>query len=94
MKTHGGKGSTPRPVNKETYDANWDRIFGNTITVDQIDIVRGQLSGDDVDFKWLGTLRGAVIHGKTISQESKKRFERLCEQEIRFAGDKRTFKGV
>ena len=28
MQTHGGKGSTPRPVNKEKFDANWDRIFG------------------------------------------------------------------
>ena len=27
---HGGKGSRPRSmsVNRETYDNNWDRIFG------------------------------------------------------------------
>ena len=28
MQTHGGKGSTPRPVNREKFNANWDRIFG------------------------------------------------------------------
>ena len=27
---HGGKGSTPRPksVDTDTYQSNWDRIFG------------------------------------------------------------------
>jgi hypothetical protein len=26
--THGGKGSRPRKVDKEKYEANWDNIFG------------------------------------------------------------------
>lgn len=26
-KWHGGKGSKPRPVNKEQFDKNWDKIF-------------------------------------------------------------------
>ena len=26
--THGGKGSTTRPTDKEKYEANYDRIFG------------------------------------------------------------------
>lgn len=27
-KWHGGKGSTPRPIeNKKKFDENWDRIF-------------------------------------------------------------------
>ena len=25
---HGGKGSTPRKVDKNKFDDNWDRIFG------------------------------------------------------------------
>lgn len=25
---HGGKGSTPRKVDKKKFDENWDRIFG------------------------------------------------------------------
>jgi len=28
-KWHGGKGSNPRPVDKEAYSTNWDRIFNN-----------------------------------------------------------------
>ena len=24
---HGGKGSSPRQVNKEKFDSNWDKIF-------------------------------------------------------------------
>ena len=24
---HGGKGSSPRPVDKKKFDENWDRIF-------------------------------------------------------------------
>ena len=34
-KWHGGKGSRQRPrlINKQTFDANWDLIFGgNTMT--------------------------------------------------------------
>lgn len=27
--THGGKGSRTRPTDKQKYDDNWDRIFGN-----------------------------------------------------------------
>lgn len=27
MSWHGGKGSSPRKVNKEKFDANWDAIF-------------------------------------------------------------------
>jgi WYL_2, Sm-like SH3 beta-barrel fold len=26
--THGGKGSTTRPTDKQKYNDNWDRIFG------------------------------------------------------------------
>lgn len=26
-KWHGGKGSTPRPADKEKFDKNWDKIF-------------------------------------------------------------------
>ena len=26
--SHGGKGSSQRPTNKDAYDAGWDRIFG------------------------------------------------------------------
>lgn len=26
--THGGKGSAQRPVNKQKFDENFDRIFG------------------------------------------------------------------
>lgn len=26
---HGGKGSSPRPTDKEKYNENWDRIFGS-----------------------------------------------------------------
>jgi len=25
---HGGKGSTPRKVDKKKFDENWDKIFG------------------------------------------------------------------
>ena len=25
---HGGKGSTPRKVDKKKFDDNWDKIFG------------------------------------------------------------------
>jgi len=25
---HGGKGSSPRPVDKKKFDENWDKIFG------------------------------------------------------------------
>jgi hypothetical protein len=25
----GGKGSSPRPVDKKKFDEGWDRIFGN-----------------------------------------------------------------
>ena len=28
-KWHGGKGSKYRPVDKEKFDNNWDRIFGS-----------------------------------------------------------------
>ena len=24
---HGGKGSSPRSINKQKFDANWDKIF-------------------------------------------------------------------
>lgn len=27
-KWHGGKGSSPRPVDKAKFDSNWDKIFG------------------------------------------------------------------
>lgn len=27
--THGGKGSSPRPVDKKKFESNWDAIFGN-----------------------------------------------------------------
>lgn len=27
--THGGKGSRTRPTDKQKYNDNWDRIFGN-----------------------------------------------------------------
>jgi hypothetical protein len=27
-KWHGGKGSKPRPSDKEKFDEGWDRIFG------------------------------------------------------------------
>jgi len=79
MQTHGGKGSTPRPVNKEKFDANFDRIFGTPVTVERIDNIREEMDKASEDFKWLGTLRGAVIHGMTISQSDKNRFKRLCE---------------
>ena len=29
-KTHGGKGDGARKVNKQKFDSNWDRIFGNS----------------------------------------------------------------
>ena len=29
-KWHGGKGSSPRPVNKSVFDDNFDRIFSNS----------------------------------------------------------------
>lgn len=25
---HGGKGSAPRPMNRDKFNENWDRIFG------------------------------------------------------------------
>ena len=78
MQTHGGKGSTPRPVNKEKFDANWDRIFGIAITVERIDSIREELDRASEDYKWLGALRGAVIHDTVISQADKNRFKRLC----------------
>lgn len=28
-KWHGGKGSTPRPLDKEKFSSNWDKIFNN-----------------------------------------------------------------
>ena len=28
-KWHGGKGSTPRQVDKDKYNANWDKIFNS-----------------------------------------------------------------
>lgn len=27
-KWHGGKGSSPRPIDKNKFDSNWDAIFG------------------------------------------------------------------
>ena len=27
-KSHGGKGSLPRPTNQQKYADNWERIFG------------------------------------------------------------------
>ena len=39
MQTHGGKGSTPRPVNKEKFDVNWDRIFGGENREQKVDSV-------------------------------------------------------
>lgn len=27
-KWHGGKGSTPRPVDRKKFESNWDAIFG------------------------------------------------------------------
>jgi|TARA_R110002020_G_scaffold290137_4_gene505605 hypothetical protein len=30
----GGKGSSPRPVNKEKFDKNFDRIFKNKKKID------------------------------------------------------------
>lgn len=31
-RTHGGKGSALRPMDKKKYNNNWDRIFGNAKT--------------------------------------------------------------
>ena len=42
---HGGKGSSPRQVNKNKFDSNWDRIFKqNTYKEVQQDLT--ELNGD------------------------------------------------
>ncbi len=28
-KWHGGKGSSPRPIDKQKFDSNWEAIFGS-----------------------------------------------------------------
>jgi len=39
--THGGKGSTQRPTNRDKFEANWESIFGNTL--------RGLRAADNVE---------------------------------------------
>ena len=34
---HGGKGSTPRKVDKKKFDENWDKIFGKKIQKKPVD---------------------------------------------------------
>lgn len=35
--THGGKGSSPRKVDKEKFESNWERIFGKKTLVELLD---------------------------------------------------------
>ena len=55
MQTHGGKGSTPRPVNKEKFDANWDRIFGTENVACRMGKTANAMTGEVVEqhFEWV-----------------------------------------
>ena len=36
-KWEGGKGSTPRKVDKDKFESNWERIFGKKTLVELLD---------------------------------------------------------
>lgn len=36
-RTHGGKGSRPRPTDKQKFDSNWEKIFGKKTLVELLD---------------------------------------------------------
>lgn len=48
--THGGKGSTQRPTDKDKYDAGWEKIFGSKLRQAKESIV-GEVSGLQDDNK-------------------------------------------
>ena len=48
------KGDWPRPVNRDRYDDNFDRIFGKKANVDALTI----------------RVSGTTAHGSTLSPES------------------------
>ncbi len=50
--THGGKGSKPRPADKQKYEDNYDRIFGkgrkDMPTNEQIEMVFHDAEGKEL----------------------------------------------
>lgn len=57
-KWHGGKGDKPRPVDKEKFDAEFDRIFGKVAKEFVEEVVEEDKNQDTIDFisaKYLNT---------------------------------------
>jgi hypothetical protein len=48
--THGGKGSTQRPTDKDKFDAGWEKAFGSKLRQAKESIV-GEVSGLQDDNK-------------------------------------------
>lgn len=71
-KWHGGKGSSPRKVDKSKFDSNWDNIFGKKKTMEIVTIYSGPNCAYCTQAKELAEQRGYEVNYLDITEVSPK----------------------